>query len=101
MRMRTLVAVLSALAMVLAACGTSGDGADTTAQATDDPTTTAAAPEEPATTEPSDDDGDDGGETWKHLEGLRNHPSRPHWNEGGAGLILHVIVVDPEDGDRI
>ena len=44
---------------------------------------------------------DDGGETWKHLEGLRNHPSRPHWNEGGAGLILHVIVVDPEDGDRI
>lgn len=63
MKMRTLVALFAALAMVVAACGTSGDSADTTAQATDDPTTTAAAPEEPATTEPSDDDGDDGGET--------------------------------------
>ncbi|MBX3567151.1 MAG: exo-alpha-sialidase [Rhizobiaceae bacterium] len=44
---------------------------------------------------------DDGGATWTHIEGLRDHPSRPHWNEGGAGLILHSIVVDPEDSRRI
>ncbi len=44
---------------------------------------------------------DDGGETWAHVEGLRNHPSRPHWNAGGAGLILHALVPDPEDDRKI
>ncbi|BCH24501.1 WD40/YVTN/BNR-like repeat-containing protein [Mesorhizobium sp. L-8-3] len=44
---------------------------------------------------------DDGGENWRHLEGLQKHPSRPEWTPGGAGLILHSLVVDPEDEDRI
>jgi photosystem II stability/assembly factor-like uncharacterized protein len=44
---------------------------------------------------------DDRGESWTHLDGLQKHPSRPHWNAGGAGLILHSLVVDPRDGDRI
>jgi photosystem II stability/assembly factor-like uncharacterized protein len=44
---------------------------------------------------------DDGGETWSHLAGLRNHPSRPHWNPGGAGLILHSLLPHPEDDRRL
>jgi photosystem II stability/assembly factor-like uncharacterized protein len=44
---------------------------------------------------------DDGGETWQQLEGLQRHPTRPHWQPGGAGLILHSIVLDPADSRRI
>ncbi len=44
---------------------------------------------------------DDDGETWRHLDGLQKHPSRPEWNAGGAGLILHSLLVDPEDKNRI
>lgn len=44
---------------------------------------------------------DDGGVNWSHLEGLQKHPSREHWNPGGAGLILHSIVLHPEDPDQI
>ena len=44
---------------------------------------------------------DDRGETWSHIEGLQNHPSREHWNPGGAGLILHSLVLHPHDEDRI
>jgi photosystem II stability/assembly factor-like uncharacterized protein len=43
----------------------------------------------------------DAGKTWTHVEGLRNHPSRPHWVPGGAGLILHSMVIDPTDNDRL
>jgi photosystem II stability/assembly factor-like uncharacterized protein len=44
---------------------------------------------------------DDGGESWIQLEGLRRHPTRPDWQAGGAGLILHSIVADPADARRI
>jgi len=44
---------------------------------------------------------DDGGVNWSHIEGLQKHPSREHWNPGGAGLILHSIVTHPEDPDQI
>jgi photosystem II stability/assembly factor-like uncharacterized protein len=44
---------------------------------------------------------EDGGETWQHVEGLQKHPSRDQWNPGGAGLILHSLVLDPRDEDRI
>jgi photosystem II stability/assembly factor-like uncharacterized protein len=44
---------------------------------------------------------DDAGETWSHVGGLRDHPSRPDWQPGGGGLILHHIVVDPNDGSRL
>ena len=43
----------------------------------------------------------DGGETFEHVPGLRDHPSRPEWNPGGAGLILHSIVLDPAAPERI
>lgn len=44
---------------------------------------------------------DDAGETFSHIEGLQRHPSRPDWNPGGAGLILHSLVPDESDENRI
>lgn len=44
---------------------------------------------------------EDGGRTFTHLEGLRDHPSRTNWFPGGAGLILHHILVHPSDGNRL
>ena len=29
---------------------------------------------------------------WRHVAGLRDHPSRPQWQPGGGGLILHSLV---------
>jgi photosystem II stability/assembly factor-like uncharacterized protein len=43
----------------------------------------------------------DGGETWSHVAGLREHPSRPDWQPGNGGLILHTIVPHPTDPDRM
>ena len=43
----------------------------------------------------------DGGATWQHVEGLTNHPSRPEWQPGNGGLILHSIVPSPDDADRV
>ena len=43
----------------------------------------------------------DGGATWNHVEGLTKHPSRPEWQPGNGGLILHSIVPHPEDTDRV
>ncbi len=43
----------------------------------------------------------DGGETWTHVEGLTNHPSRPEWGPGAGGLILHSIVPHPTDAQRM
>jgi photosystem II stability/assembly factor-like uncharacterized protein len=44
---------------------------------------------------------DDAGISWRHIAGLRDHPSRPHWQPGGAGLILHSIVPDADDEQRL
>lgn len=44
---------------------------------------------------------DDEGRSWQHLAGLRDHPSRPHWQPGGAGLILHALVLHPQDEQRL
>ncbi|MCX7889354.1 MAG: exo-alpha-sialidase [Rhodobacteraceae bacterium] len=43
----------------------------------------------------------DGGETWERVEGLTDHPSRPGWNGGAAGLVLHSIVPDPGDSGKL
>ena len=43
----------------------------------------------------------DRGVTWQHVSGLSTHPSRPQWNPGGAGLILHAIVPHPADPMRL
>lgn len=44
---------------------------------------------------------DDGGQSWTHVAGLREHPSRPQWQPGGGGLILHSIVPHPNDENQI
>lgn len=44
---------------------------------------------------------DDGGETWAHVAGLQEHPTRKDWNPGGAGLILHSLVLHPEDARQM
>lgn len=44
---------------------------------------------------------EDGAQTWKHVEGLTNHPSRPSWQPGAGGLILHTIVPHPSDSKRM
>lgn len=44
---------------------------------------------------------DDSGQSWSHVEGLQRHPTRPEWSPGGAGLILHSLVLHPDDPDKI
>lgn len=44
---------------------------------------------------------DDGGRSWRHVKGLRDHPTRPEWQPGGAGLILHSLVPHPSDPDQL
>ena len=44
---------------------------------------------------------DDGGRTWSHIAGLRDHPSRPEWQPGNGGLCLHSIVPHPTDANRM
>jgi photosystem II stability/assembly factor-like uncharacterized protein len=39
----------------------------------------------------------DGGQTFAHVAGLREHPSRSTWVPGAGGLILHSIVPHPSD----
>ena len=44
---------------------------------------------------------EDAGQSWAHVAGLRNHPSRPDWQPGGGGLILHALVLHPRDDRQI
>ncbi|HET7168281.1 MAG TPA: hypothetical protein VFI69_03695 [Candidatus Limnocylindrales bacterium] len=43
---------------------------------------------------------EDGGSSWTQVEGLTNHPTRPTWQPGAGGLILHTIVPHPTDAAR-
>ncbi len=44
---------------------------------------------------------DDGALSWRHIMGLRDHPSRPQWQPGGGGLILHSLVLHPSDDRQL
>ncbi len=44
---------------------------------------------------------DDEGRSWQHVEGLQRHATRPHWQPGGAGLILHSLVPHPDDARQL
>ncbi len=44
---------------------------------------------------------EDGGQSWRHVAGLRDHPTRAEWQPGGAGLILHSIIPHPRDDQQI
>lgn len=43
----------------------------------------------------------DGGESWNRLDRLAEHPTREDWQPGGAGLVLHTIVTDPDDVEKL
>jgi photosystem II stability/assembly factor-like uncharacterized protein len=43
----------------------------------------------------------DRGETWKKVTGLSDHPTRDSWNGGAAGLVLHTLVSDPGDANKM
>ena len=44
---------------------------------------------------------EDCGASWRHVDGLRDHPSRPNWQAGGGGLCLHSIVAHPSDPKQV
>jgi photosystem II stability/assembly factor-like uncharacterized protein len=44
---------------------------------------------------------EDDGQSWQHMSGLREHPSKEHWQPGGGGLILHSLVPHPRDQQQI
>ncbi|MGR3703199.1 MAG: WD40/YVTN/BNR-like repeat-containing protein [Paracoccaceae bacterium] len=43
----------------------------------------------------------DHGASWERLDGLTDHPSAASWSPGGAGLVLHTIVTDPDAPGKI
>lgn len=43
----------------------------------------------------------DGGETWAEIRSLNDHPSRDRWTPGAGGLILHSILLHPDDPERM
>lgn len=43
----------------------------------------------------------DDGQSWEHVAGLREHPSRPEWQPGAGGLCLHSIAPHPTDPERM
>jgi len=43
----------------------------------------------------------DWGETWEAVPGLNNHPTCSTWQAGGGGLLLHTIIVDPDEPRRL
>ncbi len=44
---------------------------------------------------------DDAGQTWQRNDGLSDHDTRDTWSPGGAGLVLHTIVRDPENAAKV
>jgi hypothetical protein len=43
----------------------------------------------------------DAGETWSLVRGLWDHPHRPRWVPGNGGLMLHTILLDPTERNRM
>ncbi len=43
----------------------------------------------------------DGGSTWERVNGLTDHPSAEKWDPGAAGLVLHTIVSDPSNAEKL
>lgn len=43
----------------------------------------------------------DHGASWEKVSTLTDHPSAKGWNPGAAGLVLHTLVTDPADAQKI
>lgn len=44
---------------------------------------------------------DDGGESWRWLRSLEEHPTRSAWQPAKGGLAVHSLAPDPGDPDRL
>jgi photosystem II stability/assembly factor-like uncharacterized protein len=44
---------------------------------------------------------EDKGQSWQHVRGLSDHPTREQWQAGGIGLVLHSIIPDRADHERM
>ncbi|MGA2629264.1 MAG: exo-alpha-sialidase [Terriglobia bacterium] len=44
---------------------------------------------------------DDGGKNWAEVRSLTEHPTRGKWNPGAGGMMVHTIVPDPANPQRI
>ncbi len=43
----------------------------------------------------------DGGKNWHKNAALDSHPSRDSWSPGAAGLVLHTLLSDPDNADKL
>jgi photosystem II stability/assembly factor-like uncharacterized protein len=43
----------------------------------------------------------DGGKTWDSVDGLNDHPTRDDWQPGAGGLMVHTIIQDPTNDERM
>ncbi len=43
----------------------------------------------------------DGGNTWKEVRSLTDHPTRSNWSPGAGGLMVHSICFDPGNPERM
>ena len=43
----------------------------------------------------------DDGMTWIGVDSLNNHPSRDLWQAGAGGMMVHTIIQDPDDTNRM
>ena len=44
---------------------------------------------------------EDGGLSWQVVEGIYNHTSRGGWQPGAGGMMVHCIIQDPDEADRV
>lgn len=44
---------------------------------------------------------EDGGAAWDEVRGLNRHPTRKQWAPGAGGLIVHTILLDPINLQRM
>ncbi len=44
---------------------------------------------------------EDDGKTWLSVDGINNHPTREKWEPGAGGLMVHTVVQDPSNADRM
>lgn len=44
---------------------------------------------------------DDNGVTWEENAALSSHPTKSKWAPGAGGLILHSVLLDPNDKNRM
>lgn len=44
---------------------------------------------------------EDAGATWSEVRGLNRHPTRARWTPGKGGLIVHTILLDPANAQRM